>query len=145
MGRPCYNPGMLSYVYLAVGLLAWIAAIIHWRRVSTWLARAHRCEARVQRLEGARPGDPLPPAGSIKPGMTVFPVVRFELDGTLQETRARMGMPYRSLQDRRTLQVLVSPDNPEDVRLGDHADRSLSFTLGGMGLIVVVIGVLGVL
>lgn len=136
---------MLSFVYLAVGLLAWAAALVHWRRVGAWLARSRRCDARVLRLEGARPGDPLPPPGTIKPGMTVFPVVGFELDGTRHEARARMGMPYRALEQRTELSVLVDPDNPEDVRLGAQADRSLSFTLAGMGLVVVVIGVLGIL
>tara|TARA_B100000614_G_scaffold258063_1_gene279492 strand:- start:333 stop:749 length:417 start_codon:yes stop_codon:yes gene_type:complete len=137
---------MWSIAFVAVGVLAWIGAAMHWRRVSVWLRRAARTGAEVVRLEGSMPGQDLPPAGQINEKMTVFPVVRFtDAGGATHECRARMGMPYRTLKDRATLDITYDPESPEDVRLGANADRGLATTLAGMGTIVVILGVVGLL
>lgn len=92
------------------------------------------------------PGQELPPEPQRSDRMTVFPVVRFtDASGTAHTTRSRMGMAYRGLADRDSIEIAYDPASPEDVRLGAHADRGLSLTLAGMGTIVVIFGVVGLL
>ena len=131
---------MWSYVFLAVGALGIVGAVMYWRRVSSWLATAD-----IKRLEGGMPGQGKVPENT-SPRATVFPVVRFtDRDGTKQEQRARMGAPYDRLKDKKTIEIVYDPRNPEDVRLGKGADPGFAAMLGLLSLLSIGMGLYRIL
>lgn len=137
---------MWSTAFIVAGAFAWVGAVIHWRRVTRWLAAATTTTASVVRLEGAVPGQRITPGVNVAPRTTVIPVVRFTgSDGTRHELRSRMGLAYERAHELKEIEIMYDPTNPSDVRLGKRADRDLSVTLMVMGTIVLVLGVVGIL
>lgn len=136
---------MWSYVFLAVGLLGIIGAVMYWRRVSAWLATAETTTADIKRLEGGMPGQGKVPANT-SPRVSVFPVVRFtDREGKAQEHRARMGAPYGRLKDKKSIEIVYDPKNPEDVRLGKGADLGFAAMLGLLSLLSIGMGLYRIL
>ncbi len=132
---------MWDVVFILVGIVGIVGAVMYWRRVSVWLAKAEATTAEILRLESSVPGHGAVSESTNKRA-TVFPVVRFvDGDGTTHEYRAAMGGAYGRLKEKREIEIVYDPANPSDVRLGKGADQGFAAMLGLLSLICIAIGV----
>lgn len=137
---------MQDVVFVAVGVLALIAAAVQWNRVRTFIARATSVNARIVRLEGRIPGQPPGRDGQIQPRDIVVPVLAFTDEaGTSHTLRARMGMRYEGVQGRREIPVFYDPARPESIWLSPTAEQGQAILLLVMGVVVLALGVAGIL
>ena len=135
---------MSSIVFIVVGVLGLVGAGTYWRRVARWLKKAEATTAEIVRLESSGPGQGNLPENT-NPRVNVFPVVRFtDREAVLWEHRAAMGAPYGRLKDKKEIDVVYDPQNPEDVRLGKGADRGFAVMLAFFSLLSIGMGVYGV-
>jgi hypothetical protein len=131
-------------MFIALGGVAFWAAIVQRKRAAAYAARAVATQAVVLRLETSMPGREMTQKTARE--QRTFPVLRFAgRNGQVHEARSRTSCPFDDVELGQTLDVLYDPDTPNDVRIGMSTDNSLVHALIIAGFAVIALGVYGMI